>query len=407
MSQTLQTEHHAPHPAADNYQLETSRWQSGRNALFLAAIISVALCALGYIQDPERFFRSYIVAFAFTSAIGLGSFFFVMAMYLSGSAASVTVRRLMENIMITLPVGAILFLPLIFGLKHIYPWTHPDIVSASAALQKKAKYLDENFFVMRTYIYFLLWSIWIFAIYHQSTKQDSQKSIQQMKVISRWSAPGLFLSIAVGTLAAYDWLMSIQPTWYSTIFGLYYLAGGALAFMSVLTLICLGFRRAGILSNSINIEHYHDLGKWLFALTAFYTYIGFSQYLLIWYANLPEETIFYRVRSQGSWLYISLALPFLRFLIPFFVLLSRRAKRNLTVIGIVAGYSLLMEYLDIYWVAMPPHYPNGPQIHWMDFACLAATVSICGLQFWNRFRRHKMVPVGDLRFEQSLHFENA
>jgi hypothetical protein len=404
MSETLHAAHHHP---ADNYQLENSRWSAGRNTLFLAVIISVALCVLGYIQDPERFFRSYTVAFAFTSAIGLGSFFFVMAMYLSGSAASVTVRRIMENIMITLPVGAILFLPLIFGLKHVYPWTHPDIVSASDVLRKKSSYLDENFFVLRTYIYFLLWSIWIFAIYHQSTKQDSQKSIRQMKVISRWSAPGLFLVVAVGTLAAYDWLMSIQPTWYSTIFGLYYLAGGALAFMSVLTLVCLAFRRAGILTNSINIEHYHDLGKWLFALTAFYTYIAFSQYILIWYANIPEETIFYRARSQGGWLWISLALPFLRFFIPFFVLLCRPAKRNLTIIGMVAGWSLLMEFLDMYWVVMPTHYPNGPQIHWMDFACLAATVSICGLQFWNRFRKHKMVPVGDLRFEQSLNFENA
>ncbi len=393
--------------ATDNYQLENSRWSAGRNTLFFAALVSVAACAAGYLYYPERFFQSYAVAFAFTSAIGLGAFFFVMAMYLSGSAASVTVRRIMENIMVTLPVGGILFLPLIFGLKYVYPWTHPDVVAASEALRKKSGFLTENFFVMRTYIYFLLWSIWIFAIYRQSTKQDSQRSVRQMKVIARWCAPGLLLVFLVGTLAAYDWLMSVQPTWYSTIFGLYYLAGGTLAFMSVVTLVCLGFRRAGILTNSINIEHYHDLGKWLFALTAFYTYIAFSQYLLIWYANLPEETIFYRARSQGGWLYLSLALPFLRFFIPFFVLLCRPAKRNLTIIGMVAAWSLVMEFIDVYWVVMPVHYPNGPQLHWLDFATLAATVSICGLQFWNRFRRHKMVPVGDLRFEQSLNFENA
>src|SRR5580658_9332870 len=146
MSQTLHAAHHHP---ADNYQLENSRWSAGRNTLFLAVIISVALCVLGYIQDPERFFQSYVIAFAFTSAIGLGSFFFVMAMYLSGSAASVTVRRIMENIMVTLPVGGILFLPLIFGLKYVYPWTHPDVVAASEALHKKSGFLNENFFVMR------------------------------------------------------------------------------------------------------------------------------------------------------------------------------------------------------------------------------------------------------------------
>lgn len=395
------------HVEVDNYQLEQSRWAAGRNTLFLAALISVIACIAGYITDPERFFRSYTVAFAFTSAIGLGAFFFVMAMYLAGNAAGVTVRRIMENVMVTLPVGAILFLPLVFGLKYVYPWMHPEIVNASVNLRAKSSYLTENFFVIRTFGFFLLWSIWIFSIYRQSTKQDTQRSVRQMYVIARFCAPGLFLVVLVGTLAAYDWLMSVQPTWYSTIFGLYYLAGGCLAFMSVVTLVCLGFRRAGILTNSINIEHYHDLGKWLFCLTAFYTYIAFSQYLLIWYANLPEETIFYRVRAHGMWLPISLALPFVRFIIPFFVLLCRPAKRNLTIIGLVAGWSLIMEFIDIYWVVMPVHYPEGPQIHWMDFATLGATVSICGLQFWNRFRRHKMVPVGDLRFEQSLNFENA
>jgi hypothetical protein len=395
------------HVEVDNYQLEQSRWAAGRNTLFLAALISVIACIAGYITDPERFFRSYTVAFAFTSAIGLGAFFFVMAMYLAGNAAGVTVRRIMENIMVTLPVGAILFLPLVFGLKYVYPWMNPEVMSASANLRAKSGFLTENFFIFRTFGFFLLWSIWIFSIYRQSTKQDTERSVKQMYIIARFCAPGLFLVVLVGTLAAYDWLMSVQPSWYSTMFGLYYLAGGALAFMSVVTLVCLGFRRAGILTNSITIEHYHDLGKWLFCLTAFYTYIAFSQYLLIWYANLPEETIFYRVRSHGMWLPISLALPFIRFIIPFFVLLCRPAKRNLTIIGLVAGWSLVMEFLDLYWIVMPVHYPEGPQIHWLDFATLGATVSICGLQFWNRFRRHKMVPVGDLRLEQSLNFENA
>src|SRR6516164_544547 len=325
------------HTISDNYQLEQSRWSAGRNALFFVALVSVVLCAFGYIQSPERFFRSYLVAFTYTSGIGLGAFFFIMAQHLAGSAASVTVRRIMENIMVTLPVGAVLFLPLVFGLKYVYPWTHPDIVNSSPEIKAKGAFLSENWFVIRTYAFFLLWSIWIFAIYHQSTKQDTTRSIKQMHVISRWSAPGLFLVVVVGTLAAYDWLMSVQPTWYSTIFGLYYLAGGALSCMSVTVLVCLAFRRAGILKNTISLEHYHDLGKWLFALTAFYTYIGFAQYMLIWYANLPEETIFYRVRSQGGWLWLSLAFPFIRFFIPFFILLCRGAKRDLTIIGLVAG----------------------------------------------------------------------
>jgi hypothetical protein len=228
-----------------------------------------------------------------------------------------------------------------------------------------------------------------------------------MYIASRWSAPGLFLAVVVGTLASFDWLMSIEPKWYSTIFGLYILTGGALTFMGIVTLVALAFRRAGILTKTITIEHYHDLGKWLFALTAFYTYIAFSQYLLIWYANLPEETIWYRHRSAGSWLYVALAMPFIRFIIPFFILLCRPAKRNLTILGLMAGWVVVMEYIDLYWIVMPAYYADGPRIHWLDFATLAATVSICGLVFWSRFKKHKMVPVGDMRFEQSLQFENV
>jgi hypothetical protein len=393
--------------ATHNYQLESARWSTGRNVLVLAALISVVACIAGYIQDPDRFFRSYLVAFTYTCAIGLAAFFFVMVQFLSGSAWSVTVRRIMENIMITLPVGALLFVPIAFGLNHIYPWTNSTLLNSTQLLRAKSAFLVDKFFIARTYGYFILWSIWIFAIYRQSTKQDSRHSFRQMQIASRWSAPGLFLAVAVGTLAAYDWLMTVEPSWYSTIFGLYYLADGAVLFFSVMILICLGFRKAGILDKEINIEHYHDLGKWLFAMTCFYTYIGFSQFLLIWYANLPDETQFYRHRMPGAWLYISLSLPFIRFFIPFFTLISRPAKRNLKIIGFMAVWSLVVVYLDLYWIVMPVFYPNGPQIHWLDFATLGAVVSIAGLVFWSRFRKHAMVPEGDLRLEQSLHFENA
>ncbi len=392
------------HTQQDNYQMEASRWAKGRNTLMLASLISVAACVAGGISDPVRFHQSYIIAFAYVAAAGLGAFFFVMVQYLTGSAWSVTMRRIMENIMVTLPACAILFLPIAFGLKDIYPWMNK---TANPLLGTKGQYLTDNFFIIRTYIYFALWSIWIFAIYYQSTKQDTERSARQMNIIARWSAPGLFLAVVVGTLASYDWLMSLEPRWYSTIFGLYILAGGALTFMSFVTLICLGFRRAGILRNSITPEHYHDLGKWLFALTAFYTYMAFSQYLLIWYANLPEETIWYRHRSVGGWLGISLAMPFIRFIIPFFTMLSRPAKRSLNMIAALAIWSIVVEYIDLYWVVMPTYFKNGPQISWMDFATLAATLSICGLVFWSRFQHHKLAPVGDLRFEQSLHFENA
>jgi hypothetical protein len=400
-----QTHSHAAH--TDNYQLEISRWNSGRNVLVFAALLGIIGCIAGYVTNPARLFQSYMVAFAFTTLIGLGAFFFVMVQFLTGSAWSVTMRRIMENIMITLPVGLILFIPIAIGLDQIYPWTNQAAVAADAVLKAKSSFLTPNFFITRTVIYFFLWSLWIGSIYHQSTKQDTSHSVKQMYIASRWSAPGLFLAVAIGTLASYDWLMSLEPRWYSTIFGLVMLAGGGLSFFSVVTLICLGFRRAGILKNSITVEHYHDLGKWLLCMTAFYTYVAFAQYFLIWYSNIPEETIWYRHRMVGAWLPISLAMPFIRFIIPFSILLCRPAKRNLKLLGIMAAYSLIVEYIDLYWIVMPTYYRNGPQPHWLDLATIVTTVSICGLMFWSRFKKHKMVPVGDLRLEQSLHFENA
>jgi len=401
-----QTHSHAAAPA-DNYQLEISRWNTGRNVLVFAALLGIIGCIAGYVSNPARLFQSYMVAFAYTTLIGLGAFFFVMVQFLTGSAWSVTMRRIMENIMITLPVGLILFIPVAIGLDQIYPWTNQAIVGADAVLKAKSSFLTPNFFITRTVIYFFLWSLWAGSIYHQSTKQDTARSIKQMHIASRWSAPGLFLAVAIGTLASYDWLMSLEPKWYSTIFGLVMLSGGGLSFFSVVTLVCLAFRRAGILKNSITKEHYHDLGKWLLCMTAFYTYVAFAQYFLIWYSNIPEETVWYRHRMVGAWLPISLAMPFLRFLIPFPILLCRPAKRSLKVIGLMAAYSLIVEYIDLYWIVMPTYYKTGPQPHWLDLATIVTTVSICGLVFWSRFRKHKMVPVGDLRFEQSLHFENA
>src|ERR1700722_13092636 len=399
---------HSTHEVvADNYQLEISRWNTGRNVLVFAALLGIIGCIAGYFTNPARLFQSYMVAFAYTTLIGLAAFFFVMVQFLTGSAWSVTMRRIMENIMITLPVGLILFIPIAIGLNEIYPWTNQQAVAADAVLRAKSSFLTPNWFIARAVIYFFLWSLWIGSIYHQSTKQDKERSVKQMYIASRWSAPGLFLAVAIGTLASYDWLMSLEPKWYSTIFGLVMLSGGALSFFSVVTLICLAFRRAGILKNSITVEHYHDLGKWLLCMTAFYTYVGFSQYFLIWYSNLPEETIWYRHRMVGSWLPISLAMPFLRFLIPFPILLSLPAKRSLKVVGFMAVWSLVVEYIDLYWVVMPTYYKNGPQVSWMDFATMAATLSVCGLAFWSRFRKNKLAPVGDLRFEQSLHFENA
>ncbi len=207
------SQYSSPHQtaSADHYQLEISRWSAGRNVLVFGALVGIIACIAGYVTDPARLFQSYTVAFAFTSMIGLGAFFFVMVQFLTGSAWSVTMRRIMENIMITLPAGLILFIPIALGLREIYPWMNEQLVATDTVLKAKSSYLTPNFFVTRTVIYFVLWSLWAGSIYRQSTKQDTERSIKQMHIASRWSGPGLFLAVAVGTLASYDWLMSLEP----------------------------------------------------------------------------------------------------------------------------------------------------------------------------------------------------
>jgi hypothetical protein len=204
------------------------------------------------------------------------------------------------------------------------------------------------------------------------------------------------------TMAAVDWLMSLEPHWYSTIFGVYVFAGGGLAFLAALMVIALSFRRGGLLADSIHVEHYHDLGRWLFALVVFWAYIAFCQYLLIWYANLPEETMWFRHRLEGNWAWVSAALLFGNFILPFLLLISRAAKRSLPLLGAVSVLLLGMHYVDLHWVVMPTVQRHGFHLHWLDAATFAAVASACGLAFWGRLRRRALIPLGDVRLDRAL-----
>jgi len=201
--------------------------------------------------------------------------------------------------------------------------------------------------------------------------------------------------------------MSLDPFWYSTIFGIYVFSGGGLAFFAALTKVSLTLRSRGVLTNTIHVEHYHDLGKWMFALTAWWAYIGFSQYMLIWYTDLPEETAFYQHRFEGSWLWMSAVLATGRFVVPFAVLMCRPAKRNLGVLWATAIWILLFHFVDLHWLIMPSIHPGGFHLHWMDLGTLLGVGSFFALVFWSRLRGRALVPAGDLRLKQALAHHNT
>jgi hypothetical protein len=397
---------HATH-ARDSYQIDGELWTRGRNAIAFIALISWVASIAGYFLAPDRFFQSYLTSFLFWVFIPLGALFFVKVQYLTGSAWSVPVRRIAENIMITIPLGFVLFIPILLGIHNLYHWSHADVVAKDAILQSKAAYLNPTGFTVRAFVFFAIWSLWAWRIYQQSTKQDKTHSVEQMHTISRWSAPGLLILFLSVTLASFDWSMSLDPHWYSTIFGVYCFSGGGLAFVSLWTLICIMLRGKGVLARSINLEHYHDLGKWMFAMVVWWAYIAISQYLLIWYANIPEETVWFIHRFEGTWSWVSFALLFGHFIIPFFVLLPRASKRNLKVLRFAAVWLLVFQYVDWYWQVMPTFSKHGFALHWLDLATLAAVGSAFALMFWNRMKAHAMLPVGDPRFEQAMHFQNV
>jgi hypothetical protein len=238
-------------------------------------------------------------------------------------------------------------------------------------------------------------------------KQDDGGTLELTRAAAKWSAPGIILLAATVSLASFDWLMSLDPHWYSTMFGVYIWSGSALAGFAAITLILLAFRRMGMLRASVNHEHYHDLGKWVFALTVFWAYIAFCQYMLIWYGNMPEETAWYHVRTAGSWSRVGTLLIAGQFFVPFLMLLSRAAKRKLGVLAFAAGWILIMHFADLFWEVMPVFRKEGVSLLWIDVAAFVAIGATFALAFWGLLRRHAIVPAGDLRFMKALEFTNV
>lgn len=394
------------HQSPDSYYVTPENWSAVRNSLALAALVSWIALGAGFVLDRRQFDFSYLVAFTYFSSLALGAMFFVMVQHLTGSAWSVTVRRLMESIMRAVPLAFLLVIPVFFGIHGLYEWAQGGALR-DPDLAKKAGYLNEQWFILRGLAAIGLWSVFALRLYSISRRQDENGSLAFTKAAERWSAPGVIVLFLTASMAAFDWIMSLEPHWWSTIFGVYFLAGGAVAFLAALIAICLALRSAGYLVQSIREEHYHDLGKWLFALTVFWAYVAFSQYMLIWYGNLPEETFWYHKRLQGSWSVWAPLLAGGHFLLPFFVLLPRASKRNYKILGFFAGWLLLMHYCDLYWQIMPVLHAKGVAFHWLDGAAMLAVGSAYGLAFWAGLKRKPLVPVGDPRLEQCLAFHHV
>lgn len=358
----------------------------------------------------SRFLQAYLVNFCFGISLSLGALFFVVLQHLTRAGWSVTVRRLAEVLSAAIPFWAVLFLPILLlvlvGSGSLYAWNDAAHVEGDRLLQAKTPYLNATFFTLRAVLYFAVWA-WVAQFYwRQSVAQDETGDKSHSLRRQQWAGPAMVAFAVTVTFAAFDWLMSLDPHWFSTIYGVYFFAGCAVGAFAALAVITVGLQRFGYLQDSITADHYHDLGKLLFGFVFFWGYIAFSQYMLIWYGNLPEETTWYLARQTNGWAAISLLLLFGHFLLPFCGLMTRRAKRNRTVLAAWGGWLLVMHWVDLYWLAAPKP-TAGPTFGILDILCLVGMLSLYAAILLRIAAERGLLPQRDPWLAEALAFRNA
>jgi hypothetical protein len=400
----------AHHAAPRLEDTQTTLDGLGSRVFGVSAAIGViglaATVALGMAEgDGWRHFSfSYLVSFAFFLAISLGALFFVPLQYLVKASWSIVVRRMAEVMAAALPLFLLLGVPVVVLASQVYGWAGHE--AGSPLLAHKATFLSPTWFSVRWLINFAVWTWLGWTFWRGSLRQDASGDVKITGRLENLSGFALLVYALTVALAAFDLLMSIDPIWFSTIFGVYYFAGGLVSFYAVLTLVTMGLQSTGRLRGIISAEHFHDYGKLMFAFTFFWAYIAFSQYMLYWYANIPEETAWYLLRSQGGWGRLGLAIVFVAFALPFAGLISRFAKRNRRILAFWAVWIIVAQWLNLYWVVMP-EFSDTFVFGAMD---VTAFLGIGGLWLATVTRLamgRSLVPVRDPRLDDSLRFENA
>jgi hypothetical protein len=371
------------------------------------ALLGAAGCAILGAANPKQFFFSWLVSFLFFLSLALGALFFVLIQYATQGGWGIVVRRIGETVFATVPVMAALFVPLLFGLHDLYPWSVPGAAEQDALLRWKAPFLNVPFFLMRAALYFGCWSFIALLYYRLSRRQDATGDPAVSARLRRLAGPAIIVLALTQTFASIDWIVSLTPHWYSTMFGVYFFAGSFVGFIALLSVVAPAMRGAGLLETVITPEHLQDLGKFLFAFSAFWAYIAFSQFFLIWYANLPEESIWFKARLEGSWTIVSLLLMAGHFGVPFFYLMGRAVKRRGWTLAVGGMWLLAMHFVDIYWQVMPTLHPEGVRPSVLDAAAFVAVGGCFIAATGWLMRRQALVPLRDPRLAESLAFENV
>lgn len=371
----------------------------------LGAVGVAAFLAGLFGAERGRFLASYLVGFMFTTTIAIGGLFFVIIQHLTKAGWSVAPRRIMEWMSQGLIASAVLFVPLLLMSHNVWHHWMGEHAAHDPILKAKSGYLNETFFYVRAIVFLVTWALLAMWFYKKSRDQDRTGDRKLSDRLQMLAAPCTMILGLTTTFAGFDWVMSLDPHWYSTMFGVYIFAGCLIGSHALLALMIVRFRKQNIGGNLLTVEHQHDLGKFLFGFVVFWAYIGFCQFMLIFYANIPEETIWYKHRWEHGWSTVSMAIFLLHFVAPFLILLSRTAKRSTTILSIGAGLLLFMHWVDIYWMVMP-NFDEHFHFQWVDIAGLVAPVGLTCAWLAYRVLGDPAYPLKDPYIPEALKAEN-
>lgn len=367
--------------------------------IFLGAVSFVALLFL----NKDRAWHAYLTGYFYFTSLALGGLFFAAVQHMTKAGWSVNIRRLTESMAAFLPLAFVGGLILIIGAPTLYIWLDKSVVAGDAILSHKVGYLNFPFFIIRLLVFFGIWLFFYKKIVGMSVQQDETGEVNLTHKLTAYSVAFMGLFALSYSFFSIDLMMSLEPHWFSTMFGVYTFSGlfqSSLAFLILLVIYCM---KKGLLKGYVDENHLHDLGKFLFAFTVFWAYIAYSQFMLIWYANLPEETIFFMHRGHGGWMWVSLSLIVFKFIVPFLALLPQRAKRNANYLAVVSVWILIMQYVDFYWLVYPnydSHHVvfNVPELLvWLGFGGAFVLTTVKFLS------KNAIVPKKDPRQHESMH----
>jgi hypothetical protein len=367
-------------------------------------ILGILFTVVSFILDSRHASFGLIMTLTFVTTVGVGALFWVGVEYVSSAVWSTALRRPFEFISGVVPFLIILAVPLLFNMHDIFEWTHRALYRDNPALLLKAPYLNVPFFIIRTIIVFLLWWLFYFLIIRNSRTQDKTRDQHLTTRNVRLSAGFMPVFGITLTIFSVDWLMSLTPSWFSTVFGVYIFSGAALSAMAFATLLIVKLNEKNLFPVKLTPDHYYNLGAFLFAFVNFWAYIGFSQFMLQWYGNLRDETLWYIPRMHGSWAVVSIILVLTQFVVPFFALLTKPAKMSPRRLVFISVWLLIAHAIDIYWMVMPVFDSNNIVFSLSEVAFLLLSAGILLSVFAYKAKGNNMVPIGDPKLQRGLEF---